>query len=296
MAAAGGANNSKWKSGDAWPTREKRRQLAMEGVLEVGESFKFLRRLSTTPTARAGHDEKEKDERKYEKDEKKEVDEEDEKKEVDEEDEKKEGDGGVTDKMEEIPVEELPADAITAQLRAELAAAQEQEELARWQGYQEGVDWALDSVQTMETEKADKGNGGGWGQGKGSGYKGHGHGRKGKPGKGKGKNAHGGSNEWKGGNRPHWAKHKWREAPLPQEKAGAFGTAGAKGTGKGKYDAWGGEYCIGGYRAVSGEFYPWLGFFSWVQVATMVNHLKSWYLSWTKSHLSSCFLFGPCIW
>ena len=258
------ASNFKAK-GSSWPTREKKRQLEMDGVMEVGESFRFLRRLSMTPkpdgemsskiscqedglnskdwVTEAGIDEKEwKKEKGWMKEE-------------EELDEKKEPDGalgtsgehGATapdgQELEEIPVEEHPADrtadAVAARLRSELAKAHEEQDLARWQGYQEGVDWALDSVQEMEEANGSKGKGQHRGK-DGSGGKGkHAH-------KGKGKGWHHAND----GNRPHWAKQKWRQEPLPQ------GKTGAKGTGKGKFDAWGGEYCIGGYRAVSGEFYP----------------------------------------
>ena len=281
MAAAGGANNSKGTRGDAWPTREKRRQLAMEGVMEVGESFKFLRRLSplAMDEMKEGDCRKEEgiDEKDWMKEEEEEEEEKAEKKEPDgahEEDGRKEkvgakgddlakGKGKDKDVMEDVPVEEepgLPADGVVQALRQELWQAQANEDLARWQGYQEGVDWALDSVEHMEAEHGSKDDGNKGRHGKGSAYKG-------KPGKGKGKNQKGHGSGGKGkharkgwhhthdGNKPHWAKQKWRQEPLPQESS-AFGTAGAKGTGKGKYDAWGGEYCIGGYRAVSGEFYP----------------------------------------
>ena len=268
------ASNFKAKGSNSnWPTREKKRQLEMDGVMEVGESFRFLRRLSMTHkpdgemsskiscqednskdwVTEAGIDDKE---WKKEKDWMKEGEELDEPKELDGALETS-GEHGATapdgQDLEEIPVEhpaDRTADAVAARLRSELAKAHEEQDLARWQGYQEGVDWALDSVQEME---ANGSKGKDQHKGKGSG-KNHGHGSG-----GKGKHAHGKGKGWhhaKAGNRPHWAKHRWREAPLPQEKAGAFGTAGAKGTGKGKYDAWGGEYCIGGYRAVSGEFYP----------------------------------------
>ena len=293
------ASNSKAK-GSSWPTKEKKRQLEMENVMEVGESFRFLRRLSMNPKTtvdemkegdwrkeeginekdwvnEAGLDEKEWKEEEWK-------DEKDWMKEEEETGEKKEPDGALgrsgehgagkdaatspDGQMEEVPVEEHPADrtadAVAAQLRSHLAKAHEQQDLARWQGYQEGVDWALDSVQSINEEEKEeahgwKGKGQHRGKGRGKNQKGHGSGGKGKHAhKGKGKGWHHAND----GNRPHWSKQKWRQEPLPQ------GKTGRKGEGKGKFDQRGGEYCIGGYRAVS-------GFFSWVQVATIVNHLKS---------------------
>ena len=64
----------------------------------------------------------------------------------------------------------------------------------------------------------------------------------------------GGKGKWH--NKPWWAQSKWKG------KKGGGGRAGRKGQGKGKYDAWGGEYCYGGYRAVNGQFYPLLDFSS----------------------------------
>ena len=62
---------------------------------------------------------------------------------------------------------------------------------------------------------------------------------------------------WKGRNyggawhprphKPHWASWKPRQR--------SFSSGSAKGTGKGKFDAWGGEYCVGGYKDVAGNFY-----------------------------------------
>ena len=55
----------------------------------------------------------------------------------------------------------------------------------------------------------------------------------------------------KGSNKPWWARSGWN----------SHGGGGKqKGDGKGQFDAYGGEYCVGGYRAVNGDFYPQLGF------------------------------------
>ena len=62
-------------------------------------------------------------------------------------------------------------------------------------------------------------------------------------------------NKGKWGQKPWWAKQNW-----PGKKASQKG--GRKGQGKGIFDNYGGEYCHGGYRAVNGDFYPHLGFFS----------------------------------
>lgn len=51
------------------------------------------------------------------------------------------------------------------------------------------------------------------------------------------------------GSKPWWSRYGWKSRG-----------GGKKGTGKGKYDDFGGEYCVGGYRAVNGQFYPQLGF------------------------------------
>ena len=69
--------------------------------------------------------------------------------------------------------------------------------------------------------------------------------------KGKQQGHKGGKGKWQ--QKPWWSKAKWSNQK---------GRAGRKGQGKGVYDEWGGEYCHGGYRAVNGQFYPHLGFFS----------------------------------
>ena len=71
--------------------------------------------------------------------------------------------------------------------------------------------------------------------------------------KGKQKGHKDGKGKWQ--SKPWWAQSKWRG-----KKGG--GRAGHKGQGKGVYDAWGGEYCYGGYRAVNGQFYTLLDFSS----------------------------------
>ena len=61
--------------------------------------------------------------------------------------------------------------------------------------------------------------------------------------KGKGKN----NASWQPRqHKPHWASWKTRQRNF---------SGGTKGTGKGKFDAWGGEYCIGGYKDLAGNFY-----------------------------------------
>ncbi|CAK9029560.1 unnamed protein product, partial [Durusdinium trenchii] len=57
---------------------------------------------------------------------------------------------------------------------------------------------------------------------------------------GKGKNY----GSWQPRRKPHWASWK------PRDFSGS-----AKGTGKGKFDKWGGEYCVGGYKDLAGNFY-----------------------------------------
>lgn len=59
----------------------------------------------------------------------------------------------------------------------------------------------------------------------------------------------GGKKGGRKGSKPWWAQTGWKS----QSK-------GKKGQGKGQYDSYGGEYCVGGYRAVNGEFFPHLGF------------------------------------
>ena len=63
--------------------------------------------------------------------------------------------------------------------------------------------------------------------------------------KGKGRN-YGGARHPRP-HKPHWASWKPRQR--------SFSSGSAKGTGKGKFDAWGGEYCVGGYKDVAGNFY-----------------------------------------
>ena len=60
--------------------------------------------------------------------------------------------------------------------------------------------------------------------------------------KGKGKNY----GSWQPRRKPHWASWK----PPQRDFSGR-----AKGTGKGKFDKWGGEYCVGGYKDLAGNFY-----------------------------------------
>ena len=60
--------------------------------------------------------------------------------------------------------------------------------------------------------------------------------------KGKGKNY----GSWQPRRKPHWASWK----PPQWDFSGR-----AKGTGKGKFDKWGGEYCVGGYKDLAGNFY-----------------------------------------
>ena len=61
--------------------------------------------------------------------------------------------------------------------------------------------------------------------------------------KGKGKH-HGGWQPRQ--HKPHWASWKSKQKDFSGK---------GKGTGKGKFDAWGGEYCVGGYKDLAGNFY-----------------------------------------
>ena len=73
----------------------------------------------------------------------------------------------------------------------------------------------------------------------------------------------GGKGKWNR-SKPWWAKPAWKK-----------GKSGKKGEGKGIYDNYGGEYCHGGYRAVNGEFFPHLGFFSAsLHVAVVMSTIK----------------------
>ena len=77
--------------------------------------------------------------------------------------------------------------------------------------------------------------------------------------KGKQRGHKGGKGKWQ--QKPWWAKAKW---------SSQSGRGGRKGQGKGVYDAWGGEYCHGGYRAVNGQFYPHLDCISlWLDVTAV---------------------------
>ena len=60
--------------------------------------------------------------------------------------------------------------------------------------------------------------------------------------KGKGKHY----DAWQPRRKPHWASWKPHQKNLSGK---------GKGTGKGKFDAWGGEYCVGGYKDLAGNFY-----------------------------------------
>ena len=183
-----------------------------------------------------------------------------------EEDELKEegNEGNEKEEEEEIVEDETEkdgaaaaADAMALEMEQELNKADED---AQYQAWLRGVEWGSGieleeqpADAEMEEAKPDKswqpGGHHKWGKGNHKWGKGKSHGKgksyaKGQsPGNHKGKGKH-----HSGPSKPWWSKHKWQQRGQDNAK-------GQKGDGKGVYDQWGGEYCVGGYRSVTGEFF-----------------------------------------